>query len=103
MRLPTLVLIALAFSSCAKESHQAPQSSAPVLASAPSCVFYVSGSRTFCNGVNTTSDAYDCGMSEGKHCWKFVHTPDVNDAGSYEDFVCVEPFSSGDECANKLP
>lgn len=102
MRLLIIVLITVMFSSCAKESHQ-DSPAATAVESAPSCVLYLTGSRTFCNGVNTTASAYDCGMHDGKRCWKYIHTPDSNDASPYEDFVCVEPFSSGDECANKLP
>lgn len=102
MRLLIIVLTMVIFSSCAKSSHPSAAGSSAIATTSPSCTFYIAGSRTFCNGVNATATAYDCDMSEGKHCWKFIHTPDSSDSHSYEDFVCVDPGSSGEECAGKM-
>lgn len=96
-----ICLMFLLLASCAKSSGNEPDSR-PYVYAVPdaSCTYHMTGARTFCNGINTSVVAYDCGVRNGRHCWFFEHTPDAMDANHYEDAVCVLPNTSGDECAS---
>lgn len=86
-----LILLTLTLIACGEES---PKTNSLTSATIPdnNCTFYSAGTRLFCNGVETSVEAYDCGYrDEGRRFWYFVHHPDSNIPGD-EKIVDVIGF-----------
>lgn len=98
MRLILIIIAFLGLTACgeSKDSQKDGLSVATIPDSA--CTQLFTGTRLFCNGQETTSQAWDCGVRDGKMCSYYIHYEDPAIPGDegFSDTICLSFDRPGD-------
>lgn len=98
MRLTLIIIAFLSLAACGESKDNVKDGLSIATIPDKSCTQEFTGTRLFCNGQETTSQYWDCGIRDGKKCSYYVHYDDASIPGdqSFSDTICLDLDRPGD-------